>query len=223
MMNASELRKAGPECVYGSKSTKGESAVAILDPQSMTFQVIVNDREYTRSYVEKAMSLANFSKKEFLMFGCNTGGHWVAVVISLKWSTVWYMYSENEKQVDILAELFDESFANFIQSDPRRQQSMSKLKHKRNFPCHQQPMGSLSCGFYMAYHILYAASISATLKSPEDFSVPTEVLDHGVLSDIRRRIASFFVSESSVVMLGLRPGLKHVAKPYSDKVQNTRR
>ncbi|TVU33801.1 hypothetical protein EJB05_15609 [Eragrostis curvula] len=169
--------------------------VAVLDPQCMSFSVIEKERSFTISYVEKALSLANFSKKKYLMFACNTGGHWIAVVLSIKWCTVWYIDSMKGNKFDTLINLLDESFANFIKNDPRRKLGMSELKHITTFQCHQQPIGAKSCGFYTAYHLLYAASISAKLTNPEDFILPSESLGDSVLSDLRERMAGFFMNQ----------------------------
>ena len=53
------------------------------------------------NHVATVMSNSVKSKKEFIMFACNTDGHWVVVVISVKWATVWYLDSNEQSTYDV--------------------------------------------------------------------------------------------------------------------------
>ena len=84
--------------------------VAFFDPQPLLLYVIGQDRHFAvRGYVERALALAKFLKKELIIFPCKTGGHWIVVIISMKWRTVWYLDSQKEKSYNstMLSDLLD--------------------------------------------------------------------------------------------------------------------
>ena len=53
------------------------------------------------NHVATVMSNSTKSKKEFITFACNTVGHWVMVVISVKWGIVWYLDSNEQSKYDV--------------------------------------------------------------------------------------------------------------------------
>ena len=67
--------------------------VQVLDPQMLALGVLRADEDG---------SICNHVAT--VMFACNTGGHWVVVVISVKWGIVWYLDSNehNIYNVDII-------------------------------------------------------------------------------------------------------------------------
>ena len=83
--------------------------VVILDPQLMALNVIARDRDGVESYIVHAMRHAGKTKRDYIMFACNTGGHWIAVVISLAWACVWYLdsYRMAAYESSILTEVLD--------------------------------------------------------------------------------------------------------------------
>lgn len=84
--------------------------VQILDPQPLTLSVVASDKDgLICNYVAKVMSISLKRKKDFLMFTCNTGGHWIVVVISLRWGTVWYVDSNQPSiyDIDIMKTMLD--------------------------------------------------------------------------------------------------------------------
>ena len=71
--------------------------VQVLDPRMLALGVVRRDEDGSIcNHVATMMSNSAKSKKEFIVFACNAGGHWVVVVISVKWalSGIWIPMSK---------------------------------------------------------------------------------------------------------------------------------
>ena len=89
--------------------TKAKSMpVGFLDPQMMSLSTMNQDRSYVVDYVTKA--LQKCSRKRLIMFAHNTVGHWILVVIMLKWRKALYFDSQRSKSCDhsVLKQALDE-------------------------------------------------------------------------------------------------------------------
>ena len=83
-------------------------SVGLLDPEPLAVSTIKEDKDFSSSYLE--FGLKKHLDKNFVMFAYNTGHHWLAVVIALKWKKVFYIESSHghEPELRLLKELIDE-------------------------------------------------------------------------------------------------------------------
>ena len=72
--------------------------VGFLDPQMLSATTIEFDRSSVVDYLRKGLRV--FAKKEYIMFGHNTGGHWILVVIIPKWDKALYLDSDRNRGRD---------------------------------------------------------------------------------------------------------------------------
>ncbi|TVU01375.1 hypothetical protein EJB05_53144, partial [Eragrostis curvula] len=114
--------------LYMHKESKNNNwPIAVLDPQMLVLSVIKDDKDgEVVTYVAKAISQSS-KTKEFLMFPCNTGGHWIAVIIFLKWKTIYYLdsllHSGTNYDIEILTDLLDRAWALYIASDAKEERT----------------------------------------------------------------------------------------------------
>jgi len=82
--------------------------VGFLDPELLSLSNIKSDKSYVVDYLGRAFN--HFAKKEIIMFPHNPGGHWILVVVILKWSKVLCFDSLRSKARDhtLLKEVIDE-------------------------------------------------------------------------------------------------------------------
>jgi hypothetical protein len=64
-----------------------QCSVAFLDPQVFTATVISHQSSTVTQAIKNAM------KNDYVVGAYNTGGHWVTVIISMKYKEVWYLDS----------------------------------------------------------------------------------------------------------------------------------
>ncbi|TVU41471.1 hypothetical protein EJB05_14992, partial [Eragrostis curvula] len=178
---------------------KNNWPVTVLDPQMLVLvlSVIKDDKDgEVDTYMARAISQSS-KTKEFLMFPCNTGGHWIAVIVIPKWKTVYYMDSifEQEYDIKILTDMLDWAWALYIASTDakRKKEQGNGLTHVTKFPCHQQ-QGDNACGFYAGHHMLVIAG-SKNIRKPEDIVLSTGPLDDWALAGLRESLAKFIMSE----------------------------
>ncbi|KAG2588431.1 hypothetical protein PVAP13_5NG343381 [Panicum virgatum] len=122
--------------------------VGFLDLQVLSATMIQFQTKIVTETIRKAM------EHDFVVGAYNTGGHYVLVIIAMKWDVVWYLDSDKawpkRKFTDVVT---------IVNCKP-------KLAHKTDFPCTQQPSGSMLCGFYVALNILdLLADISIMKKA----------------------------------------------------------
>ncbi|TVU49014.1 hypothetical protein EJB05_00305, partial [Eragrostis curvula] len=72
------------------EAQRSQVSVAYLDPQSIS--TITHERAFVISYLTKAFNCFHKAKK-FIVFAYNTGGHWVLVLVCLRWAKVLYLDS----------------------------------------------------------------------------------------------------------------------------------
>lgn len=72
--------------------------VGFLDPQLLSVTAMEFDRSSMVDYVTRGLRI--FAKKEYIMFGHNTGGHWILVVIIPKWDKALYLDSDRNRGRD---------------------------------------------------------------------------------------------------------------------------
>ena len=82
--------------------------VGFLDPELLSMSNIQSDKSYVADYLRRAFN--HFAKKEIIMFPHNPDGHWILVVVILKWSKVLCFDSLRSKARDhtLLKEVIDE-------------------------------------------------------------------------------------------------------------------
>ena len=66
------------------QETRKKEPFKFLDPQIMIISMMEQDRESVVGYVARVIS--HFSKKDYMMAAHHTGGHWILLVISPKWT-----------------------------------------------------------------------------------------------------------------------------------------
>ena len=82
--------------------------VGFLDPELLSLSNIKSDKSYVVDYLGRVFN--HFAKKEIIMFPHNPDGHWILVVVILKWSKVLCFDSLRSKARDhtLLKEVIDE-------------------------------------------------------------------------------------------------------------------
>ena len=84
------------------EAERKEWPLQVLDPQMLALGVVRRDEDgRICNHVATVMSNSAKSKKEFIMFACNTGGHCIVVEISVKWGIVWYLDSNEQSTYDV--------------------------------------------------------------------------------------------------------------------------
>ncbi|CAL4892811.1 unnamed protein product [Urochloa decumbens] len=145
------------------------------------------DRSYVVDYLTKTFQ--KIAMKKLIMFAHNNDGHWIAMVVILKFRKVLYFDSSRSKAQD--HKLLKEAFGTHcVLMKIATNNNGSSLKHVTKFPCHQQPPGN-ACGFYTVNRIMKAME----LLDVKEFEVPTTPLDIDVLHGIREKIASFLMDQ----------------------------
>ncbi|TVU21211.1 hypothetical protein EJB05_30835, partial [Eragrostis curvula] len=114
LMTPKELEKTGPSHMV-QECNKKKVPVVFLDCQGFSMSNIVSHREFVLTYLTKAFNRHHVTKK-FIMFPYNCAGHWILVLICLKWGKVWYLDSTSSNTNRNLSELeavIDEHVKNY--------------------------------------------------------------------------------------------------------------
>ena len=70
--------------------------VGNIDPNPVSIKTMNTDRGYSMDYLEYC--LRKYSKKKFVMFADNYGGHWIVVNIARMWHKVIHLDSNRGKK-----------------------------------------------------------------------------------------------------------------------------
>ena len=82
--------------------------IGLIDLDLVLIKTMSVDRCYSVGYLKYC--LKKYSKKNFVMFAHNCGGHWIVVVIVPKWHKVLYLDSNRGRVSDLspLKSMIDE-------------------------------------------------------------------------------------------------------------------
>ncbi|PVH37861.1 hypothetical protein PAHAL_5G392800 [Panicum hallii] len=173
-----------------------QCSVAFLDPQVFTATVISHQPSTVTQAIKNAM------KNDYVVGAYNTGGHWVTVIISMKYKEVWYLDSAKlfpgRKFTDvrhIVNWAFDARMEEMMKANKKRPKTKPKLTHRIDVKCAQQPSGTFLCGFYVAFNMLRLVGDIPIMKKAADFNAALTVSIED-LKPVREMLCEFILKET---------------------------
>ncbi|PVH34139.1 hypothetical protein PAHAL_8G154700 [Panicum hallii] len=173
-----------------------QCSVGFLDPQVFTATVISHQPSTVTQAIKNAM------KNDYVVGAYNTGGHWVTVIISMKYKEVWYLDSAKlfpgRKFTDvrhIVNWVFDARMEEMMKENKKKPKTKPKLKHRIDVNCAQQPSGTFLCGFYVAFNMLKLVGDIPIMKKAADFKAALTVSIED-LKPVREMLCEFILKET---------------------------
>ncbi|CAN6372954.1 unnamed protein product [Urochloa humidicola] len=140
-------------------------------------------------------------KHDFVVGAYNTGGHCVLVIMAMKWNVVWYLDSAQTwltrkfKDVQqVMNWVYSVHMEKKMKTMKTKSKTKPKLMHKPEFPCAQQPSGSMLCGFYVALNMLDLLGDLSIMKKASDYK-PTKKVDKAALMMVQGMLCEFILKK----------------------------
>ncbi|PVH62861.1 hypothetical protein PAHAL_3G418000 [Panicum hallii] len=156
-----------------------QCSVAFLDPQVFTATVISHQPSTVTQAIKNAM-IQLCGGSDVLISAYNTGGHWVTVIISMKYKEVW---------------AFDARMEEMMKANKKKPKTKPKLTHRIDVNCAQQPSGTFLCGFYVAFNMLKLVGDIPIMKKAADFKAALTVSIED-LKPVREMLCEFILKET---------------------------
>ncbi|KAG2619639.1 hypothetical protein PVAP13_3NG119202, partial [Panicum virgatum] len=166
--------------------------VGFLDPQIFSATLVQYKSKDVITAIKRAIN------HDYVVGAYNTGSHWVLVIIAMKWNVVWYLDSAKSfplrKFKDVVT-IVNWAYSEHMETKMKKNsKTKPKLTHKTDIKCAEQPLGSLSCGFYVALNMYDLLGDINVIKKASDYKATQEV-DQGALRMVQRMLCDFILKE----------------------------
>ncbi|CAN6210253.1 unnamed protein product [Urochloa humidicola] len=176
-------------------AVEGDHNVGFLDPMLFSTTGI---QYQTKALIAK---IENVMKHDCVLGAYNTGGHWVLVIITMKWNVVWYLDSAHiapKRKFKDVQQVVNWAYTGHMDKKMKHMKPKPKTKprpnHRTDMACARQPAGSMWCGFYVAMNLMDLLGDLTLICKVVDYK-PTKTFDEVALNMVQGMLVEFIVTE----------------------------
>ncbi|CAO2207942.1 unnamed protein product [Urochloa humidicola] len=128
-------------------------------------------------------NIENVVNHDYVVGANTTSGHWVVVIIAMKFSVVWYLDSAQnipKRKFKDVQQVVNWAYTSHMDKKMKKmkikQKTKAKLNHRPDMPCAQEPAGSMLCGFYVAMNMMDLLGNLPVICKAADYNPPPKLL-----------------------------------------------
>ncbi|CAN6338265.1 unnamed protein product [Urochloa humidicola] len=146
-------------------------------------------------------TIQNAMKHDYVVGAYNTGGHWVLVIIAMKWNVLWYLDSAHifpKRKFKDVQQVMNWAYPSHMDTKVKnmipKPKTKPRLNHRTEIACAQQPVGSMLCGFYVAMNLIDLLGDLTLIHKAADYK-PTKTFDEVALNMVQGMLVEFIVTD----------------------------
>ncbi|CAN6381321.1 unnamed protein product [Urochloa humidicola] len=172
-------------------AVEGDHNVGFLDPMLFSTTGVQYQTKALTAKIENAM------KHDYMVGAYNTDGHWVPVIIAMKWNVVWYLDSAHivpKRKFRDVQQVVNWAYTSHMDKKMKnmkpKQKTKPRLNHRPDMACAQRPAGSMLYGFYVAMNLMDLLGGLTTIRKAADYKL-TKTFDEVALNMVQGMLVEF--------------------------------